>query len=85
MLRGHLAFLYRYVAGLLELDGHERPQDEAVGFLSLGFLINAAMAIGLESELSAEEWAGICGQYRRGANRRSARAAGVLRIPLFPT
>ena len=25
-----------------------------------GFLINAAMAIGLESALTAEEWLGIC-------------------------
>jgi AcrR family transcriptional regulator len=36
------------------------PHADAATFLSRGFLINAAMAIGLESTLTPEEWEGIC-------------------------
>lgn len=72
-LRGQLAYVYRYLVDVLERDGQERAREEATGFLSLGFLINAAMAVGLESELSAEEWAGICG--RNGVARIEDRFA----------
>ena len=34
--------------------------EEAARFMARGFVINAAMAIGLESALTTEEWAGIC-------------------------
>jgi len=61
-MRHHLARLYRYVVHVLERDGHPSPYQEAGTFLSRGFLINASMAIGLESALTAEEWAGICGK-----------------------
>ena len=61
-LRHHLARLYRYVVHLLERDGRPEAYEEAGAFLSRGFLINASMAIGLESVLTSEEWAGICGK-----------------------
>jgi AcrR family transcriptional regulator len=59
-LRACLARVIRYVADLLRRDGHDDPDSEAVRFVSRGFLINAAMAVGLETELTAEEWAAIC-------------------------
>jgi AcrR family transcriptional regulator len=59
-MRHHLARVFRYVVHLLERDGNPNAYEEAGAFISRGFLINAAMAIGLESALSAEEWAGIC-------------------------
>jgi hypothetical protein len=61
-MRHHLARIYRYVVHLLERDGSATPYADAASFVSRGFLINASMAIGLESSLSAEEWLGICGQ-----------------------
>ncbi len=61
-MRHHLSRIYRYVIHLLERDGNPNAYEEAGGFLSRGFLINAAMAIGLESALTPEEWAGICGK-----------------------
>ncbi len=61
-MRHHLARIYRYVVHLLERDGNPTPYADAGGFVSRGFLINASMAIGLESALSPEEWLGICGK-----------------------
>jgi AcrR family transcriptional regulator len=61
-MRHHLSRIYRYVIHLLERDGHEAPYQEAGAFLSRGFLINAAMAVGLESVLTPEEFSGICGR-----------------------
>jgi AcrR family transcriptional regulator len=59
-MRHHLARVFRYVVLQARRDGQENPYPAAATFISRGFLINAAMAIGLESELTAEEWAGIC-------------------------
>ena len=61
-MRHHLARIYRYVALQAERDGVDEPRRAATEFLARGFLINAAMAIGLESDLSTEEWAAICGK-----------------------
>jgi AcrR family transcriptional regulator len=61
-LRHHLARIYRYVVHLLERDGSPTPYEDAGRFVSRGFLINASMAIGLESALTPEEWHGICGK-----------------------
>src|SRR3989304_5971567 len=61
-MRHHLARLYRYVAHQAERDGSEAPYEDAVRFISRGFFINAAMAIGLESELGPDEWFAVCGQ-----------------------
>jgi AcrR family transcriptional regulator len=61
-MRHHLARIYRYVVHLLERDGNPSPYEEAGRFVSRGFLINAAMAVGLESALTPEEWDGICGK-----------------------
>lgn len=61
-MRHHLSRIYRYVVHLLERDGSPTPYLDAGGFISRGFLINASMAIGLESALSGEEWLGICGK-----------------------
>jgi AcrR family transcriptional regulator len=61
-LRHHLSRAFRYVVHLLRRDGHPEPEREAAAFCGKGFLISAAMAIGLESELRPEEWAGICGR-----------------------
>jgi hypothetical protein len=41
-------------------DGSKTPRQQAAEFLARGFLINASMAIGLESELSPDEWTAIC-------------------------
>ena len=57
-MRHHLARTFRYVVHLLERDGHPAAYDEAGRFVSRGFLINAAMAVGLESVMTPEEWAG---------------------------
>ncbi len=62
-MRHHLARLYRYVAHQAERDGSDAPYEEAVRFISKGFFINAAMAIGLESELGPEEWLAVCGKH----------------------
>lgn len=59
-LRHHLARLFRYVVLQASRDGHENPHAAAALFIGQGFFINAAMAIGLESVLTPEEWAGIC-------------------------
>ena len=59
-LRHHMARVYRYVVHLLRRDGHPTPEWEAAAFYGRGLLITAAMAVGLESELRPEEWAGIC-------------------------
>lgn len=61
-MRHHLARIFRYVVHLLERDGSLNPYDDAGRFVSRGFLINASMAIGLESALTPEEWEGICGK-----------------------
>ena len=59
-MRHHLSRIYRYIVLQAERDGVADPLARAVEFLSRGFLINAAMAIGLESELRPEEWGAIC-------------------------
>ena len=59
-MRHHLSRIYRYIAMQARRDGASNPFAEAATFLSRGFLINAAMAIGLESVLTPDEWAGIC-------------------------
>jgi len=59
-LRHHLSRIYRYLVYQLRRDGHDRPEWEAAAFCGRGFLITASMAIGLESVLTPEEWAGIC-------------------------
>jgi AcrR family transcriptional regulator len=61
-MRHHLARLYRYVAHQAERDGSETPYEDAVRFIARGFFINAAMAVGLESALTPEEWEPICGR-----------------------
>lgn len=61
-MRHHLARIFRYVVHLLERDGSPTPYEDAGQFISRGFLINAAMAIGLESALTPEEWDGVCGK-----------------------
>jgi AcrR family transcriptional regulator len=62
VMRHHLARTYRYVAHQAERDGSETPYKDAIEFVSRGFFINAAMAIGLESALSKEEWEAVCGR-----------------------
>jgi AcrR family transcriptional regulator len=62
VLRHHLARLYRFVAHQAERDGSSEPYKDAIQFLARGFFINAAMAIGLESALSPEEWEPVCGR-----------------------
>jgi AcrR family transcriptional regulator len=59
-MRTHLARIFRYVIGQATRDGVADPNRAAGAFMSMGFLINAAMAIGLESALTPEEWTGIC-------------------------
>jgi AcrR family transcriptional regulator len=59
-MRTHLSRIFRYVVEQAARDGHEHPYRAAGEFMGRGFLINAAMAIGLESALTPEEWAGIC-------------------------
>ena len=59
-MRHHLARIYRFVVNQAERDGHDDPYTVASEFIANGFLINAAMAIGLESELRPEEWHAIC-------------------------
>jgi AcrR family transcriptional regulator len=59
-MRHHLARVYRYIVSVLERDGHPAAYAEAAAFLARGQLINAAMACGLESALTPEEWSGIC-------------------------
>lgn len=61
-MRHHLGRIYRYVVRVLERDGNPVACQEAGAFIARGFLINVAMAIGLESELSPSEWAWICGK-----------------------
>ena len=61
-LRYHLARLYRYVAHQAERDDSPTPYEDAVSFVARGFFINAAMAVGLESELGPGEWAPVCGR-----------------------
>ena len=59
-MRHHLSRIFRYAIHQAERDGVEDPHARAAEFISRGFLINAAMAIGLESELKPEEWYAIC-------------------------
>jgi AcrR family transcriptional regulator len=59
-LRHHLARIYRYVVYLLRRDGAEQPEWEAAAFVGRGLLLAASMAVGLESALRPDEWAGIC-------------------------
>jgi AcrR family transcriptional regulator len=61
-LRHHLARIYRYVAHQAERDGSATPYEDAVDFVARGFFINAAMAVGLESALTPEEWVSVCGR-----------------------
>ena len=76
-MRHHLARIYRYVVLQARRDGGADPHAEAASFLSRGFLINAAMAIGLESALTPEEWGGICakGEVARVEDRGEHTAA----------
>jgi AcrR family transcriptional regulator len=60
VMRHNLASIYRYLVHQARRDGAADPCAVAAEFLSRGFLINAAMGIGLESVLTPEEWAGIC-------------------------
>jgi AcrR family transcriptional regulator len=59
-MRHKLATIFRYIVHQAERDGAEDPHARAAEFLGRGFLINAAMAVGLESELRPEEWTAIC-------------------------
>jgi AcrR family transcriptional regulator len=59
-MRDHLSRIYRYVVRAVRRDGLERPEWEAAAFIGRGLLITAAMAVGLETALSPEEWGGIC-------------------------
>ena len=59
--RHHLARIYRYVALQAQRDGSESPHFDAVQFVGHGFFIYGAMAAGLESVLTPEEWAAVCG------------------------
>lgn len=59
-MRDCLSRIYRYVVRTARRDGMEQPEFEAASFIGRGFLINTAMAIGLETALSEEEWMGIC-------------------------
>jgi len=59
-MRDCLSRVYRYVVRTARRDGVEQPEFEAASFIGRGFLINAAMAIGLETALSEDEWMGIC-------------------------
>jgi AcrR family transcriptional regulator len=59
-MRHHLSRVYRYVILQAKRDGVPDPNAAAAEFLARGFLINAAMAVGLETALTGEEWAGIC-------------------------
>ncbi len=68
-LRHHMARVFRYVVHLLRRDGHPTPEWEAAAFYGRGLLITSAMAVGLESELLPDEWAGICP--RQGCALRS--------------
>jgi AcrR family transcriptional regulator len=61
-MRHHLAKLYRYVAHQAERDGSETPHADALRFIAKGFVINASMAVGLESALTPEEWGPVCGR-----------------------
>jgi AcrR family transcriptional regulator len=60
--RHQLARTYRYVALQAERDGSERPYEDAVEFVGRGFFIYGAMASGLESALTPEEWIVVCGK-----------------------
>ena len=60
--RLQLARVWRYVVHQAERDGAEDPHFEATRFVGIGFFINAAMAVGLESSLTAEEWIKVCGR-----------------------
>ncbi len=61
-MRHHLAHVFRYVVHLLERDGHADAYSDAWAFISRGFLINAAMAVGLESVVTPDEWSAVCGR-----------------------
>jgi AcrR family transcriptional regulator len=73
-MRHHLARIFRYVVLQAQRDGATDPYAVAAMFLARGFLINVAMAIGLESSLTPEEWAGICpkSEIARVGDRREA-------------
>jgi AcrR family transcriptional regulator len=60
--RHHLARIYRYVALQAERDGSGAPYHDAVEFVGHGFFIYGAMASGLESVLTPEEWMPVCGK-----------------------
>jgi hypothetical protein len=59
VMRHHVARIYRYVVAALERDGRPGANEEAASFMGRGLFITGAMAIGLESVLTDEEWAGI--------------------------
>ena len=60
VMRHNLSAIYRYLVHQARRDEHADAYAAAAEFLSRGFLINAAMGIGLETTLTPEEWAGIC-------------------------
>jgi AcrR family transcriptional regulator len=60
--RHQLARVYRYVALQAERDGSPSPYHDAVEFIGHGFFIYGAMASGLESVLTPEEWFAVCGK-----------------------
>jgi hypothetical protein len=74
--RHHLARIYRYVALQAQRDGSEHPHHEAVKFVGQGFFIYGAIAAGLESVLTPEEWAAVCGG-KTGVARVEDRLAEV--------
>jgi AcrR family transcriptional regulator len=78
-LRHHLARVYRHVIYVLRRDGSDEPEREAAAFIGRGLLIAASMAVGLESELLPDEWAGICA--RAGCARVVDRPDGAPDAP----
>jgi AcrR family transcriptional regulator len=60
--RHHLARIYRYVVLQAQRDGSKSPYHDAVAFIGHGFFIYGAIASGLESVLTPEEWLPVCGK-----------------------
>jgi TetR/AcrR family transcriptional regulator len=59
VLRHHLARIYRYIVHEAERDGVPDPQAAAAAFVSRGYLINAAVSVGLYKALTPGEWDAI--------------------------
>jgi ubiquinone/menaquinone biosynthesis C-methylase UbiE/AcrR family transcriptional regulator len=59
VLRHHLARIYRYIVHEAERDGIPDPQAAAAAFVSRGYLINAAVSVGLDRALTPGEWDAI--------------------------